>query len=105
MKVENEDEFLDKKESINRTLALEVADRCGAKVSDILLIANFQFELLAKVIECGRMESLRLPYLGIFLPVEYKVKKISEYAAFRRLKRQSDPESGGEVNTGVPGFN
>jgi hypothetical protein len=95
MKIEHEDEFLHKKQELSRKLALEVTERTGLKPGEVLQIVDFQFELLQEVIGSGRLESLRLPFIGIFAPVEYKMKRISENAAFRRLKGESDPEPGG----------
>lgn len=94
MKVEHEDEFLGKKEDLTRKIAMQISEETGLKTQEVMKIGEFQFELLHEVIKCGRMESIRLPFIGIFEPNQYKLKKVTENAAFRRLKRQSDSESG-----------
>jgi len=90
---------------INRELYKEVSERSGLKQREVMQIADFQFEFLKEIIQDNTLRSVRFPYFGIFQASIFKLNKIHEHAAFRRLKGQSSSNTGSETDTRDQGDN
>lgn len=93
-------ELYHQRADISKQISKEVSERSGLNSVQVMQIADFQFEFLRGIMQDNTLRAVRFPYLGIFQVSVFKLNKIHEHAAFRRLKRQSSTDTGSEVSTG-----
>lgn len=53
---------------IKKQLIVELSNKYALPSKEVEAVVNSQFRFVAKVIKQGKMDSVRLPYFGVFKP-------------------------------------